>query len=248
MLTRTSARYATIAILAGVLLIGSTASGDHIPGIPNHGLIWVAPATAVVGTGGGNAPVDAGVVICNVSNPTLDSVGGGCLPFSPPNDSVLVDDFGVGGQVAFQVCIDNNGDRVCRGRSNPPAACDDDLFFSHFDGGIDAPTGSFIDFFNPVGPIPTGFRPGCPPLPSLTNPGPFSGYVVLICQGVHTVEGDTPVGMVPSHAHPAAAGQIFLLNEGVDFDQRSIPPLPGPTFGDFCAPSQDVPAKRYVVN
>lgn len=142
--------------------------------------------TAVV-RAGGEPVVDNGAVVCRLSQPT--SVGGGCVDFGPPSRDVAgvkVADDANGLNVAFQVCIDNNGDGICGGvQGDGSLPCGDDLYFSHADGGA---------YFNPVGPLPNGFRKGC-------AGGPWNGYVVLLCTGVHSdVSGP--------HVHQATTGAI----------------------------------------
>lgn len=153
--------------------------------------------------------VDDGLVVCNKTDPQ-PSLGGGCVLFGPW-EAILVTDNVVGTAVAFQVCIDNNGDSKCSGRGSEPGTgfCSDDLLFSHDDAGF---------FYNPLGPLPQGFRPGCPG-------GPWPGYVVFLCEGVHNT--GTP------HAHPAFGGSISGAPAGTGF-------------GNFCQP-QGGEEKDYVV-
>lgn len=164
-------------------------------------------ATVVVKREGSDPTVDRGIVVCRSSGP---SVGGACLPFDG-NNSVRVDDDRAGLEVAFQVCIDNDGDGVCGG--DPRRACADDLFFSHDDAGR---------FFNPLGPLPTSFRPGCP--------GGFPGYVVFLCQGIH----QPPDPGAGTHVHTVSKGTASSVFGGTGF-------------GNFCQPAGGEPGKSYVL-
>jgi hypothetical protein len=159
---------------------------------------------------------DRGSVICNSDGA---SIGGGCIPFNPlVGDSIRVDDDLAGTAVAFQVCIDNNGDGLCGGqREGPGAFCADQLYYSHGDAGT---------FDNPLGPLPMTFRPGCP--------GGFAGYVVFVCVGIHAVEGHPP------HQHIAPKGMITLTTGGTGvIGDKSV--------GDFCGGTVETPPKPYTV-
>jgi len=131
---------------------------------------------------------DTGSMSCSAS--TGFGNGGACLRFDPANPApaVFVADALNGTQQAFQVCVDNNGDRVCT--SPEEGACADDIVFSHADGGA---------FFNPL-KVRAGFRPGCPG-------GPFPGYIVFLCGGVH-VDATGP------HQHTANTGTASLVVGG----------------------------------
>jgi hypothetical protein len=134
--------------------------------------------------------VDEGSMTCSAS--TGAGVGGSCLRFDPTNPtpavSVVDASPAIGTHVAYQVCLDNNGDSAC---TSPPESgpCPDDIVFSHSDGGA---------FSNPLAVAP-GFRPGCPG-------GPFPGYVVFICSGAH-VDGS-------AHTHDATTGTTQLVAGG----------------------------------
>lgn len=160
---------------------------------------YTAGGTFVVKTDEGTI-LDNGGVICQGTNG--DGIGGGCLRF-PPSDGrdqgafVRVNDNAAGPGVAFQVCIDNNGDGVCGGPQLNDF-CRDQIFFSHNDEGR---------FFNPLGPLPTSRLPGC-------SAGGHNGYVVLLCQGAHEVDGH-------SHTHSLSSGSIGLAPFGSGY-------------GDFC--------------
>ena len=101
---------------------------------------------------------------------------------------------------------------MCGGPRTGADGCADEIFFSHNDAG---------HFFNPLGPLPQGFKPGCPG-------GPFPGYIVFICDGVHAVQGQPP------HAHIAPKGEITLTTGGTGF-------------GDFCGGTEETPPKPYSV-
>lgn len=190
-----------------ILLVALTATATlATAGLPD--LAQDAPSATYVGATvlvAKEAKLDNGVIVCSRNGP---GIGGACIPFGQ-GPSIAVKDAALGSKVAFQVCIDNNGDSVCSGPTG--SACDDDIFFSHDDKG---------NFFNPLGPLPGGFRWRC-------NGGPWKGYVVFLCEGVHNAGGP--------HAHTATTGSI------------APSPLAGTGFGDFCLPSPQPPAKRYVL-
>jgi hypothetical protein len=193
--------YLLSAALISAALIGGAARAQF-----GSTASYVAGATSVV-KGSDGTFVDRGIVVCRSDG--KPSVGGACIPFSPLGDSIKVIDDKFGTSVAFQVCIDQNGDGRCGG-GHSGIGCSDDVFFSHDDAG---------SFFNPLGPLPTGFRLGCG--------GGFPGYVVFICQGTH---------FVPTvHHHPATKGTIALTTGGIG----------GPDFGNFC--QSDEPTKSYVL-
>ena len=148
---------------------------------------YVAGGTAVV-RADGDAAADNGALVCSSSAGA--GVGGGCIAWAAAKglDSVLVTDAASGKLVAYQVCIDNNGDSVCGGIQDP--RCPDQQFFSHADGG---------PFFNPLGPLPTAFLRGCP--------GGFPGWVVFLCTGAH----DDATG---THSHAATTGTIVAWPHG----------------------------------
>lgn len=162
--------------------------------------------------------VDSGVITCMKAKP-VPSIGGGCVPFGVGN-SILVTDMNAGLEVAYQVCLDNNGDGSCSlttpaarvaagacvvvGTSTtcereaadiglPSGPCDDELFFSHSDDGA---------FHNPLGPLPTDFKDGCPG-------GSWRGYVVILCEGVHATAAP--------HVHPVVAGSITATTGGTGY-------------------------------
>jgi hypothetical protein len=167
---------------------------------------YVGAGTAVARANGGTA-ADNGTVVCDNG----DGVGSGgvCLAFGG-GDAVAVADAALGENVAFQVCLDNDGDGFCTSPSSGP--CADQIFFSHNDAG---------QFFNPVGPLPTGFLPGC-------AGGPWKGYVVLLCEGAHVVGTDV-------HTHEATSGTATVTGGGEGV-------------GTFCGgTAQQVSRKPYTV-
>ena len=197
-----------LTFVATVLVIGSLAGGV-LGGAPSENYAGATTAVAK------NAGVDDGVVVCTS---TGTSLGGGCLPFGA-FDSVLVQDDVMGTQLAFQVCVDNNGDGRCGG-GQQGEPCADDIFFSHDDRG---------SFFNALGPLPQGFRPGC------EGSAGFPGYVVFLCEGAHIAGGGTglPAGGTP-HFHAATTGSITGT-------------IGGTGFGNFCFPAQPFQVKEYIV-
>lgn len=134
--------------------------------------------------------VDEGSVTCSAS--TGAGTGGSCLRFDPTNPAPAVfvqdGDPTIGTHVAFQACVDNNGDGFCTSPAED-GPCPDDIVFSHSDGGA---------FSNPLS-VRQGFRPGC-------AGGPFPGYVVFICAGTH-VDGS-------AHTHRATTGTSRLVVGG----------------------------------
>lgn len=174
--------------LAAALATALLAFGT-VPGAEAAGGRYVSAGVAVA-RADGNTPVDNGAVVCDDGNGL--GVGGVCLPFGNGDAISVVDDV-LGDAVAFQACVDNNGDSVCT-PNDPDPNCADDVVFSHDDDG---------SFYNPVGPVPTGFRPGCPG-------GAWNGYVVYLCDGAHAVSADV-------HAHPATTGTAAVTSgaEGV---------------------------------
>lgn len=177
---------------------------------------YLGGGTVVVKEQGQSPAADEGVLVCSATGGM--SVGGGCVSFGafPQMSSVLVQDNVSGRDVAFQVCIDNNGDGACVSPDEGP--CADQIFFSHSDEGI---------FFNPLGPLPTKPKDGCPG-------GVWNGYVVFLCNGVHGGGASGAGGA--DHSHPATSGSIIQLD------------TPGSGFGNFCGGSRQDPSnKRYVV-
>ena len=177
----TSIRTFTLGVLASIFVVSTALAGGYVSG-----------GTFVIKTNG-LTPVDNGGVVCQGMDGS--GVGGGCLPFpvagpGTPGGFVGVNDNNAGNAVAFQVCIDNNGDGICGGPQTNDR-CRDQIFFSHADGGA---------FFNPLGPLPTGPREGCL--------NAFHGYIVLLCEGEHNDGKSTP------HTHTLTTGTIFAATQG----------------------------------
>ena len=147
---------------------------------------YVGGGTAVA-RADGQPLVDEGGVVCDDGNGV--GVGGACLDFGGGNAVEIADEV-AGENVPFQVCVDNSGDGVCTSPDNS-LFCPDQVFFSHDDAGA---------FFNPVGPLPTGFSPGC-------AGGPWKGYVVMLCEGAHVVGTD-------AHSHAASSGTATVTSGG----------------------------------
>jgi hypothetical protein len=179
---------------------------------------YVSGGTAVYRENG-QTRVDDGATVCFTA--TNSGIGGACLPFGTPNGAVGVVDAVSGTEVAFQVCIDNNGDGVCTDRGQKPngEGCQDQVYFSHGDDGL---------FHNPLGPLPTSRAPGC------ATTGGWNGYIVFVCEGVHTVPNGTASGGQP-HVHPATTGTISNAPAGTGY-------------GNFCGASREtVVEKDYRV-
>lgn len=166
---------------------------------------YTAGATFVARTG--STLFDNGFVACHGNA----GEGGACVPWGA-GDSILVVDDSLGEDVAFQACVDNDGDRICsQGASLVLPGCEDDIYFSHSDGGV---------FHNPVGPMRTSFRAGCP--------GGFPGYVVFLCSGVHQ-------DLSGPHVHQVTTGMMEIASGGEGS-------------GNFCAFPQDrMDSKTYAV-
>jgi len=173
----------------------------------------VAPATAVhqyTGPGtvvtsfnlatGTITALDNGAVACH--DPDGDGFyqsgnGGVCITFAQMNggNAIRVDDFNLGAAVAFQACVDNNGDGICSGDGETgaydPAVCNDRIYFSHY---------SFGWYSNPLWVDPAGaaaFQAAC-------GGGGFPGYVVILCAGAHNDRfGSTP------HVHDVTEGIVY---------------------------------------
>lgn len=175
-----------ISTLAAALAVALSAFGS-VPGAQAGPSARYVSAGVAVARGEGATVVDNGAVVCDGGNHV--GVGGVCLPFTG-DDAVSVADDELGENLAFQVCVDNNGDGLCT-TNDPDPTCPDQMYFSHDDAG---------HFFNPVGPVATGFTSGCPG-------GAFDGYVVFLCDGVHAAPGNP-------HAHPATTGVVTLTTGG----------------------------------
>lgn len=155
-----------------------------------HGVAdtYTGGATFVARDGTGGTIADAGGVVCDGSGGG-NSVGGACIPWSAGGTAISVvdDEPSIGTDVAFQVCVDHDGNRQCGG-SPTVGGCDDALVFSHFDDGT---------FSNPLAVPSPGFKSGCP--------GGFPGWVVFICEGAHNVGVD-------AHEHAATSGTITSVS------------------------------------
>lgn len=168
---------ASIAMLiVGVIAAPSGASSDGGERYSGGGTVAVVQLNGVT-------VIDNGAAVCR---PGGESTGGVCLPFGGDRDRYVgITDDTSGPDVAFQVCIDNNGDGVCGGEAGAGGLrCGDDQFFSHREDG---------SFANPIGPLPVSFRKGC-------EGGGYAGYIIFLCTGVHSNDVDGP------HQHTADAG------------------------------------------
>ncbi len=197
-------RLLTLACVISLSFIGLDAPGASAA-------TWSQGATVVVKQVGQQALVDIGTTVCRLA--TNSGTGGACVPFGAGN-AVKVTDVSAGLTVAYQACVDNDGNGKCGG-TPIIQGCSDLVFYSHDDSGA---------FFNPLGPLPTGFRSGCPG-------GRFRGYVIFVCQGVH-VDGISP------HTHLVKSGTATLTTNGTGY-------------GNFCGPGEAIdprtPPKTYVV-
>lgn len=158
------------------------------------------------------ATSQAGVVKCGGIG---GSVGGACIPFpmegrlNPDWEGVYITvrDYGPSShRIPFQVCMDNDGDERCV--ADPAAECGDRIWANHNDDGT---------FHGSIGPLPAEYPSGCPGRNA-------TGYIVIVCQGVHA-PGD-PVSS--GHAHPASQGRVkaYINDAGKPIPQ-----------GDFCTGS-----------
>jgi hypothetical protein len=187
-------------LLLALAILGTILLTAQAPALPPATSQYVAGGTLVAKQGFFTV-VDQGVLVCD--SLTQTGVGGGCVSWAsaPGADALDVTDV-TGNPVAYQVCIDNDGDFLCGGSQDPN--CPDQIFFSHADNDV---------FFNPLGPLPASFLPGCP--------GGFPGWVVFLCTGAHQ-EFDAATGAAEDpHAHAAFAGTL-------------TPTVNGSGFGDFC--------------
>ena len=167
---------ATLLVVLGLLgwAAGSSMAQDYVAG-----------STAVVRATPGGTVADSGFVECSPA--PAPSTGGACIPWTAGGSAIKVTDDVNGTAVAFQVCVDNDGNQQCGGTPTI-TGCDDDIVFSHFDSGA---------FSNPVA-APTSFRSGCP--------GGFKGWVVILCQGVH--------GVGSPHTHEVTKGTVTSVSGG----------------------------------
>lgn len=205
--------------LAVALGLGLVTASSALVGAADGGFTYHGPGV-VVADEGGSTFVDNGAVVCEDTDG--DGVheqgqGGVCIPFNAAspissNPAIHVSDDLVGEDVAFQVCVDNDGDGRCGFRTkevggvakelpgNDPG-CFDEIRFSHGDDESN---------INPLS-VPDGFQDGC------ADNGGFAGWVVMICAGAHA---PTDHG---SHPHEATDGTVQLTSVSSKTGQ-----------GDFC--------------
>lgn len=182
-------------VVLTLLVVGAPASEAHE---------YVGGGTTVV-KGASSTLLDEGAVVCNGET----GEGGACIPFSDGGSSIHVVDDTLGEDVAFQVCIDNDGNRACGG--DPfIGGCADTIVFSHDDDG---------SFANPLA-VSTGFTPGCP--------GGYPGWVVFICDGVHDAGGahtHVPThGTIETSTDPGEAGGDFCGGPPLDLGKPYFVP------------------------
>jgi len=161
------------ALTISILTVGPAPADTYVAG------------TTFVARGADITVADFGVVECNAM--PAPSTGGACIPWSGGGGGVRVVDAVNGTNVAFQACVDNDGNSLCGGVPTV-AGCDDDIVFSHHDNGT---------FSNPLA-APTSFRAGCP--------GGFRGWVVFLCQGTHATTAP--------HTHEVTTGTVTAAGSG----------------------------------
>jgi hypothetical protein len=185
MRSRQPHRRALLLVAAAAVLFGAVHNGYAGEGEGQQARYEGNGATVV--RAAGTTVIDEGDLTCSAATGT--GTGGSCLRFDPfnPSPAIRILDVAHGASVAFQACIDNNGDSFCTSPEGGP--CGDDIIFSHADGGA---------FFNPLA-VPHNFRPGCPG-------GPFPGYVVFLCAGVHVD--------ATAHTHDVTTGTATLVVGG----------------------------------
>lgn len=218
-----------ILILLTLATLTTTAVSTSWPAPWEHHGGYVGPGTvvaafsAVPGRDAAATFVDNGAVVCEDTNGdgTYDKGNGGlCIHFwEVQGDSILVEDALAFRDVAFQLCVDANGDGIC-GSSNfsDPLGingCRDEIVFSHnsFDGGFD----------NPM-LIPRHLENAF----WMCGGVGFPGYIVIICSGAHQTFGDAD-----GHTHQVAFGQVYSTYGGTH------------PRGDYCGSPTD--AKKYVL-
>lgn len=199
------------------------APAEHHGGYVGPGTLVAAFSAASPGAEASATFVDNGAVVCEDTDGdgTYDKGNGGlCIHFwEMRGDSILVEDALAYRDVAFQVCVDANGDGICGSSafSDPLglSGCRDALVFSHngFNGGFDNPM--YLPSFLEQAYWQCGGLG-------------FPGYIVIICAGAHQTFGD-PDG----HTHTVAFGQVYSTYEGT-----------WPK-GDYCGAPTD--AKKYVL-
>jgi hypothetical protein len=174
-----------------------------------------AGTVVVAGSGQPGTPgqtfLDNGAVVC------ATGTGGVCIPWEAlGGDSVKVVDDAVGDNVAFQVCIDNDGDSFCTG-DGQPRECSDLILFSHVTGSNANHNPLFV---NP--PFARGYWEQC-------GQDGFPGYVVITCAGAHA---NTATGFGATHPHQAVKGTVGGVVTG------------GTPSGDFCG--GQLASKAYI--
>ncbi|HEX9695143.1 MAG TPA: hypothetical protein VGB64_02375 [Actinomycetota bacterium] len=210
-MTRTTIRAAIAVVLSlGALFatVVGTAQADVV----------IGGGTVVAKEQGAGPAVDNGTLVCEPG--TGIGTGGACLDFTLGGFVEVLDALN-GHNVAFQVCIDNDGDGICVDDKFNSSPCADRMFFSHDDAGF---------FHNPLGPLPTSMS--CGPTASGWN-----GYVVFLCEGVHVTSNGSTGGGTP-HAHETTVANVSATG-----------PLPPSGYGDFCgtAGRQEPVRKPYTV-
>lgn len=149
--------------------------------------------------------LDSGAVVCR-SSATAAGSGGNCVPFgavSGTNNALAVTEdcsnACVPNVLTFQVCVDNNGDGICKGlqdisddrpMSQPPNCSFDSIFYSHSTTTTRNRDPLYIPAWAQT------FWQGCGGVG-------YPGYVVIVCAGAH----NNKAGSLP-HTHTATLGNI----------------------------------------
>ncbi|HVL91590.1 MAG TPA: hypothetical protein VM841_15315 [Actinomycetota bacterium] len=180
--------------------------------------VVVGGGTVVVKQQGQGPAADNGTLVCEPG--TGIGTGGACLDFAPGGFVEVLDALN-GYNVAFQVCIDANGDGVCVDDPKNQSPCRDRMFFSHDDAG---------QFHNPLGPLPSS-------MPCGNTASGWNGYVVFLCEGVHVAQNGSSVGGAP-HTHETTVANVSVTG-----------PMASSGFGDFCgtAGRQEPVRKPYTI-
>lgn len=207
-MTRIGIRAAIAVALAMGALVTSVAGADVV----------IGGGTVVVKQQGQGPAADSGTLVCEPG--TGIGTGGACLDFAPGGFVEVLDTVN-GHHVAFQVCLDTNGDGVCVDNPKDQSPCRDRMFFSHDDAGI---------FHNPLGPLPTS-------MPCGPTPAGWNGYVVFLCEGVHVTANGTSSGGTP-HTHETTVANVSVTG-----------PMAPSGYGDFCgtAGRQEPVRKPYTI-
>lgn len=199
----------TILTILTIGILAFTATTHAAPGAGPWAASYAGPGSIVASfdLGGPNTEgsatfVDNGAIVCeDVDGDGIyeKGRGGTCISFAQFHatgmDSILVEDALAYRDVAFQVCVDANGDGVCGdGFFNDPFAtgCRDIIYFSHssFTGGYSNPM--YMPYWAEQHFYNCGY-------------GGFPGYIVILCAGAHQTQGD-PTG----HTHEVTFGQTYL--------------------------------------